>query len=229
VSEIERIREVYEKRTRKGKSKLYSYFNTANLYFTQRRERALLRLLRRHEFDDLEDRKILDVGCGAGGLLRRFVEYGAKPSNLFGVDVLPERVSLAEELSPHIGFCLGNAAQLPFDAELYDIVMQFTLFTSVLDDNIRQQIATEMLRVLKPDGVIIWYDYHVNNPKNPDVRAVKKKELCELFQGCDIRLKRITLAPPIARMLAPCSIILCQLLEKLPFLCTHYIGAIRKK
>ena len=229
MSEIDRIRTVYEKRAREGKSKVYSYFNTANLYFIQRRERALLRLLRRFGFEDLDDRKILDVGCGVGGLLRRFVDYGAKPSNLYGVDILPDRISLAEELSPHLNFCLGNAAQLPFDAGLFDIVMQFTVFTSILDNDMKRQIASEMLRILKPDGVIIWYDYHVNNPKNPDVRGVKKKEIRELFQDCDIKLKRITLAPPVARMLAPCSVILCQMLEKLPFLCTHYIGAITKK
>jgi len=34
-----------------------------------------------------------------------------------------------------------------------------------------QGIATEMLRVLKPDGIILWYDYHMNNPKNPGVKA----------------------------------------------------------
>lgn len=229
MSEIDRIKAVYENRAREGKSKLYSYFNTANLFFIQKRERMLLRLLRRRRFEDLHDKKILDVGCGAGGQLRRFVEYGARPRNLFGIDALPDRISLAQKLSPHIGFCLGNAVQLPFDREFFDIVTQFGVFTSVLDKDVKRQIAAEMLRVLKPDGVIVWYDYHMNNPRNPDVRGVKKKEIHELFQGCDVRLRRITLAPPIARIFAPCSVILCQLLEKLPFLCTHYIGAIRKK
>jgi hypothetical protein len=50
--------------------------------------------------------------------------------------------------------------------------MQFTVFTSILDKDMKRNIAAEMLRVLKPKGVIIWYDYFVNNPKNSDVRGV---------------------------------------------------------
>jgi ubiquinone/menaquinone biosynthesis C-methylase UbiE len=50
----------------------------------------------------------------------------------------------------------------------------------------RKNIVREMLRVLKPKGFILWYDYHMDNPKNPDVRGVKKREIYELFSGCDI-------------------------------------------
>ncbi|MCC7210276.1 MAG: hypothetical protein IT451_00360 [Candidatus Brocadia sp.] len=39
----------------------------------------------------------------------------------------------------------------------------------------KKGIAAEMLRVLEPDGVILWYDYYMNNPKNPDVKGVKKR------------------------------------------------------
>jgi len=38
-----------------------------------------------------------------------------------------------------------------------------------------KKIASEMLRVLKVDGITVWYDFHMNNPQNPDVRGVKKK------------------------------------------------------
>jgi hypothetical protein len=69
----------------------------------------------------------------------------------------------------------------------------------------------------------------MNNPKNPDVRGVKKKEIYEHFPDSEIYLERITLAPPLTRVIAPFSIILCQLLEKFPLLCTHYIGVIRRK
>ena len=30
--------------------------------------------------------------------------------------------------------------------------------------DMRKQMAVEMLRVVKPTGLILWYDYHVNNP-----------------------------------------------------------------
>ena len=89
-------------------------------------------------------------------------------------------------------------------------------------------MAAEMLRVVKPTGLILWYDYHVNNPWNSDVQGVKRREIYDLFPNCRIDLERITLLPPLARVLAPYSYLACYLMEKFPLLCTHYLGAIRK-
>ncbi|MDI6716569.1 MAG: SAM-dependent methyltransferase, partial [Actinomycetota bacterium] len=89
--------------------------------------------------------------------------------------------------------------------------------------------AKSMLRVVKNDGIIIWYDFRYDNPRNPDVQGVKKAEIHELFPNCKIDLKRITLAPPLARAIAPISVIACQILEKIPLLCTHYLGVIKKR
>ncbi len=122
----------------------------------------------------------------------------------------------------------ANAAHLPFSPAAFDLVLQSLLFTSILDPAMKQAVAREMLRVLKPGGLILWYDYHVNNPWNPDVAGVKKNEIQALFPGCRVQLRRITLAPPLTRLLAPHSFLLCSLLEKLRVLNTHYLGVIRK-
>jgi hypothetical protein len=58
---------------------------------------------------------------------------------------------------------------------------------------------------------------------------VKKGEIYQLFPGCHIQLQRITLAPPLVRALAPHSWLACYLLGKIPWLCTHYLGVIRKR
>ena len=116
-----------------------------------------------------------------------------------------------------------------FPDEMFDLVLQSTVFTSVLDPGTKQQMAAEMCRVLKTNGLILWYDYHMDNPRNPDVKGVKLREIAALFPRCEIRMQRITLAPPIARRLASHSWLLCYFLSKIPWLCTHYIGVIRKK
>ena len=192
------------------------------------REKKLLNLLKKYGFNHLEDKKILDVGCGYGKVLRRFIDYGAIPENLYGVDLLPDRIERAKKLSPHINFYLGSATELPFENEFFDIVMQFTVFTSILDYSMKQKIAKEMLRVLKPDGIIIWYDYWISKPTNPDVKGVGKQEIKKLFPNCKFEFHRITLAPPIARLLVPISWMLCELLEKIRIFNTHYLCIIKK-
>ena len=225
IVEEKRIKAAYKRRT---SSSLYSRFNSAYLFMVQEREKRYLDLLVRYGCTALENKNILEIGCGTGDLLRDLIKWGARPENLFGVELIGERVSEAIHLCPKdVEILQGNAAKLQLPDQMFDVVLQSTVFTSVLDSNMKQQMAAEMCRVLKPDGLILWYDYHMNNPRNPDVKGVRLREIKALFPTCEIRLERITLAPPIARRLAPYSWLLCYLLSKIPWLCSHYIGVIR--
>ena len=226
ATETERIKAAYGRRQC---GELYSWLNPGHLFLMQERERRVLTLLRSLGLSRLEDRKILEIGCGTGLWLGEFVKWGAHPENLTGIDLFFEDLAAARsEQAARVGLAQANAAFLPFAAASFDLVLQSLVFTSILDPAMRQAVAGEMLRALKPQGFILWYDYHVNNPWNPDVRGVKKGEIHRLFPGCRITLQRVTLAPPLARLLAPYSFTLCALLEKLRLLNTHYLGVIRK-
>lgn len=228
-SEIEaaRIRAAYARRPRDGR---YSWFHPGQLYLAQELERRLLALLSRQGFaQSLDTKRILEVGCGRGFWLGQLIKWGARPEFVAGVDLLPNRIAEARCLCPPgVRLELGNAERLGMPDAAFDLVLQSTVFTSILDARMKREIAREMLRVLKPDGLIVWYDCHCNNPWNPDVRGVRKGEIRRLFPGCRIRLRRVTLAPPIARRLAPWCRPLCWVLGKIPFFCTHYLGEILK-
>jgi len=229
-SQIEeaRIRAAYAKRQKDDAR--YSYFSMGNLFEKQERERCLLTLLKRYGLAPLQTNKILEVGCGTGYWLREFMKWGARPENITGIDLLADRVAEARYLCPEaVSILYGNAAELAFPDATFDLIVQSTVFTSVLDAPMKQQMASEMLRVVKDDGFILWYDYHVNNPWNPDVRGVKRREIAQLFPGCRIKLQRITLVPPLVRLLAPYSWLACYVLGKIPWLCTHYLGLISKE
>lgn len=227
-NEIERIKKVYEKRKKNIPKQLYSFFNDSYLFFHQRREWELLKLFKKYNVNSLYEKKILDVGCGSGSELRNLMRYGAQPKNPYGIELMRDRIETAKNLSPNMNFRCGDASKIPYEDESIDIIMQFTVFTSILDYEMKKNIAQEMLRVVKPDGTILWFDYHINNPKNPDVRGLKKKEIYKLFPRSHVCLKRIILAPPITRAIAPYSWLICHLLEKLKIFNTHYIGVIRK-
>jgi len=225
-AEEDRIRAAYAKRQ---KSTRYSMFTPAQLFIIQELIQKLIFLLRQHGLTGLEAKRILEIGCGAGFWLREFVQLGAVPDNLFGIDLLADPIAEGRLLCPEsVRLQCQSAASLSFPDGSFDLILQATVFTSILDSTMKQQVASEMLRVVKPDGLILWYDYHVNNPYNPDVRGIKKREIHQLFPHCRIDLRRITLAPPLTRLIAPYSWLACYLLEKMPLLCTHYLGVIQK-
>lgn len=226
-SEEARIHAAYERRRFAAKD--YSWFELGHLFMVQELERYLLGALKRHGMVPLRSKRILEIGCGNGHWLREFIKWGASPENLFGIDLLADRIAQACRLStPGIRFASGNAAQLDFADESFDVVLQATVFTSILDDAVKQRIAGEMLRVLTRSGLILWYDFRVDNPRNPDVRGIEKREIQRLFPGCRVALKRITLAPPLLRALAPYSWLGSQLLSAVPWGCSHYFGTIQK-
>jgi len=223
-SEVQ-IHQAYEKRLRTIKVEFFVYRAFADLLFEQQRHREMLRMLYGYGFHPLNDCHILDVGCGNGNLLRQFMHWGGQPENLCGIELREEALQIACKLSPHLDIRCGNAASLPWPKETFDLVVQSTVITSILDKETRRRVANEMIRVLKPEGAILWYDFMRDNLWNPDVRGVKKAEIQALFPGSAIHLRAITLAPPIARRI-PQSLLpmFYPLLSSIPFLRTHYLG-----
>ena len=89
-------------------------------------------MLERHGFASLSEVRILDVGCGSGGE-SRMARDGADPTRMRGIDLLAERIAEARRLSPNIEFVSGTAEALPYEDASFDLVMQMTVFTSILD------------------------------------------------------------------------------------------------
>jgi ubiquinone/menaquinone biosynthesis C-methylase UbiE len=229
TAETQRIVAAYERRKRTVPPDRYSVFNPENTLSSQELEREILALLIRENFCPLAEKLILEVGCGTGAWLRNFIKWGALPNHLVGIDLLAERIEKARMLCPRgVRLECANAAKLAFTDNSFDLVLQSTVFTSILDRSLQRAVATEMLRVLKPDGLIIWYDFHWNNPRNPDVRGIREQEVRDLFCGCQVRLRRVTLAPPLGRIIARHSALLYMLLSRSKVFCTHYLALIRR-
>ena len=226
MNEKERIRLAYGKRHADGI--VYSLFSPGQLFMAQELEKELIKLFRRHRINPLDDKKILDVGCGVGWRFREFKRYGARQENLVGIDLLLHAIEEGKRSRSNVAVACGSADTLPFGNETFDVVMHFAMFTSILEDRMKRNAAEEMLRVLKQDGIILWYDYVISKPTNPDVKGIGKREIIGLFQNCAFDFHKVTLAPPIARAVAPYSFLLCYLLEKIPLLKTHYLVVIKK-
>lgn len=89
-------------------------------------------------------------------------------------------------------------------------------------------MANEAIRVLKPGGAIIWYDFRYKNPSNSHTRPMRKEDIEELFPGFTYHLRLITLLPPFSRRLGRLAKILYPILAVVPTLRTHYMGLLIK-
>jgi ubiquinone/menaquinone biosynthesis C-methylase UbiE len=220
----ERLRAAYAERQRRfAHTDKYSLFNRANLFTWQQRQRRVLDALQRVDLHPIEDKRILEVGCGGGGVLNEYLAYGAEPSRLFGIDLLADRVKRAHRRLAHLPIAVADGQQLPFRSGVFDLVVQYTAFSSILDAGIKQRVAHEMQRVLhKSGGAILWYDFWLN-PTNKQTQGIRLDEIRQLFIGYTLHAERITLAPPITRRLVRLSWLLCAALENLRILNSHYL------
>lgn len=227
IHESERVREVYRERGQSGRyAGLYGYFDSANLFRLQTVERALLSILRKQGLSDLSSSHVLDVGCGSGSQVMRWINYGVLPEHCAGLDLMEDRVQRAKQILPSsVDVRQGDATHLPFESRQFDIVSQFMLLSSVLNFEARQQISSEMLRVVRPGGVIISYDFWLN-PFNADTIGIKPSEIRQLFPNCRYVFRRVTLAPPLARLIVPFSWFTARCLENLRILNSHYLSFI---
>ncbi|MEY8879044.1 MAG: class I SAM-dependent methyltransferase, partial [Leptothrix sp. (in: b-proteobacteria)] len=179
-------------------------------------------LLVAHGWRDLGRRTLVEVGSGAGGQLLECLRMGFAPQHLTGIELLPQRHAQARALLPAaVTLHLGDACRAPIADASVDLVCQATVFSSLLDDAYQQQLADAMWRWLKPGGAVLWYDFTVNNPANPDVRGVPMRRLRALFPHATLDARRVTLAPPIARRVCRVHPGLYPLFNALPLLRTH--------
>ena len=225
ASEAQRVRHVYTERDLRDASTRYSPTSAATIMAVQERERHILGRMRARGWEP-GDIDCLDVGCGTGGELARLIASGADPGRLHGIDLRPEAIAAAQRRLPLCDFVVGDASELPFATGSMDLVTQLTMLTSILDPEVRARVCAEMVRVCRPSGLIASYDFAVN-PTNRDTRGLGASEIRRLFAGCSIETHRITLAPPVARLVAPRSRRLASMLGALPPLRTHVIAFIQ--
>lgn len=226
--EERRVLEVYSQRRENQSGRVYDPLTPTGLWSHVEADRHLLWGLGQLQgsLEALGKQCILEVGCGVGSHLLRLLSLGLTPSQLHGIDLLSDRIHEARSMHEQIDFRVGNAAELPWASASMDVVLQSTCLSSVLDPKVREAIAQEMTRVLKPGGGIISYDF-VWNPINRDTVGIGKAELKRLFPGARIDSRRVFLAPPIARRLLPRFRLFATILDAVPWLCFHRVAVIR--
>ncbi len=108
---------------------------------------------------EIQGTSVLDIGCGLGGPCRMLAEE--YDCNTTGIDLSNEYIRTANNLSKLVKlddkttFIQGDATQLPFEDQSFDVV-----WTQHVQMNIpnKKKFYSEIHRVLKPSGYFIYYD-----------------------------------------------------------------------
>ena len=226
MTEPQAVAERYARRTGADR---YSPLRPEVQRLLQQRQRALLHLFARAGIGAAGDLRLAEVGCGSGGNLLELLQLGFEPRHLTGIELLPDRLEQARARLPAaLTLLAGDACAAPLPPASQDLVLQATVFSSLLDDGFQQALADAMWRWLKPGGAVIWYDFTVDNPRNRDVRGVPLARLHRLFPQGRVTARRVTLAPPLARAACRVHPALHDALNLLPFLRTHVLAWVAK-
>jgi ubiquinone/menaquinone biosynthesis C-methylase UbiE len=99
---------------------------------------------------------VLDVGCGTGAQLDGYVAAGC---TIAGVDSSPAMLAEARaRLGTDIDLRLGDAADLPYVDEAFDLVLA-SMFLHELTADARRRALGEMARVVRPDGALLITEF----------------------------------------------------------------------
>jgi len=163
--------------------------------------------------------RALDICCGTGALVLHLAKMNLVAC---GIDMDPRVIEVAEKKRVKLGlgnasFQVANALKLPFEDNFFDFAsISMTIHENPRTD--RDTIISEMKRVVKKEGSLIFIDYKVPLPKIPSsytskiVELVAGKEHNKCFKdylqqgGLDELLKRNNLCAGKRGELGPLTI-----------------------
>ncbi len=134
-----------------------------------------------------ENRRLLDVGCGAGNMAHHLRLYG----HYIGVDVNAKPLRVARER--RLPVARGSAESLPFASESFDLV---TILDTVEHVPNETGVLAEIHRVLKPRGNVLvtvpafMFLWSKNDVLNRHQRRYRRSELVEKLRAHGFRVLR---------------------------------------
>ena len=136
------------------------------------------------KFAEIEARdRVLDICCGTGDQAVFFAKTGAIVA---GIDLSPQMIGTAlkkqkKDNLADIYFQAADAAKLPFLDPVFDVAL-ISLALHEIESKKRDEVLSEMKRVVKKGGRLIFVDFSCPLPKSITSFFIK---LVEFFAGAE--------------------------------------------
>ena len=105
----------------------------------------------------IDDKLILDVGCGSGIDALIAANNGGKiiALDIHHLEKIKNPVLLKTRLDKNIQFLNGDGTVLPFKSNSFDVVYSFSVLDHIPTDELRRRAIKEFARVLKKGGRLV--------------------------------------------------------------------------
>ena len=115
-------------------------------------------------YSEIAGKKILDIGCGTGGIVAGFAEE--KNTDVWGVDSNAHYIAALRNFFDQEGvpahFMQGDAQKLPFSDSTFDIVVCNDVMEHVPSPDL---LFSEIHRILKQKGVVFFSTHNRYSPR----------------------------------------------------------------
>jgi ubiquinone/menaquinone biosynthesis C-methylase UbiE len=128
-----------------------------------------------------ESGRILDWGCGPGRIIRHLPVFFSEGWSCYGTDYNSKSIKWCSDNFKGIEFNNNSIdAQLPYPNNFFDAIYGLSVFTH-LSAKMHQEWFVELLRVLKPGGVILVTTHGSNFKEKLTARELQKFDTGELI------------------------------------------------
>lgn len=171
------------------KDSTYDFLYTQEMthWWYRVRRHLVKKIIRKYAKEKKEPLRILDIGCGAGALMRELEEFG----EVTGIDISPRAIEYCRERGL-TRVLEADAARLPFENGAFDVVVMLDVLEHLKDDTAG---SAEVARVLKRGGLAIiavpafMFLWSVTDVVSHHFRRYRRAEVVQRLTDAGLRIR----------------------------------------